>query len=105
MSKLKKNDTVMVITGKDKGKTGKVLRVLPREGRAIVEGLNFIKKHTRKTREDQTEGIIQKERPIRFSNLMLYCTRCSRPTRIGIDILKDGSKARKCRKCGEIISG
>lgn len=105
MTKLKKNDTVMVITGKDKGKTGKVLRIIPQKERAIVEGLNFIKKHARKTREDQAGGIIQKERPIRFSNLMLYCTRCSRPTRIGIDTLKDGSKTRKCKKCGEIVSG
>lgn len=104
MLHIRKNDTVIAIVGKDKGKTGKVLRIFPKEQRALIEGINFIKRHTKKRREDQQGGIIQKEAPIHISNLMLYCSRCNRPTKVGITLLKDGTKTRFCKKCNEVIT-
>jgi len=103
MNKIKKNDTVMVIAGKDRGKTGKVLRVFPVTSRAIVEGVNFAKKAMRRTREDQQGGIIEKEASINLSNLALFCKGCNRPTRTGSNVLSDGSKSRRCKKCNEVI--
>jgi len=103
MAKIKKNDTVKILIGKDRGKTGRVLAVFPRENRALVQGLNLAKKHTRRTREDQQGGIIQKESPLHFSNLMIVCQKCGKPTRIGFNILSDGTKARICKKCKELI--
>ncbi|MFC1624558.1 50S ribosomal protein L24 [Candidatus Omnitrophota bacterium] len=102
MAKIKKNDTVKILVGKDRGKSGKVLSVLPKGGRALVQGLNFVKKHARRTREDQQGGIIQKESTIHISNLMVVCQKCSKPTRIGFSILSDGTKARICAKCKEL---
>jgi len=104
MSRMRRGDTVMVITGKDKGKTGKVLKVFPEKNKAIVEGVNFAKKHMRRTKEDQQGGIIQKESLINLSNLILFCKGCSRPTRIGINVLSDGTKSRYCKKCNEVVS-
>ncbi len=105
MSKIKRNDTVKVIAGRDKNKSGKVLRVFPAEGRALVEGVNFVKKHTRQTRQEQKGGIVQKESAIRISNLALICKNCSKPTRVGWKIMSDGAgKARVCKKCKEIIT-
>jgi len=104
MQRIKKNDTVKVLTGRDRGKTGKVLKVFAGEGRALVESINFVKRHTRQTRQDQKAGIIQKESPIRLCNLMLICKHCNKPTRVGFKVMRDGSsKARVCRKCKEII--
>lgn len=103
MFRAKKDDIVYVISGKDKGKTGKVLKVFPFKNRAIVEGINFAKKHVRRTQEDQKTGVIQIEMPIDLSNLMSYCKRCNRPVRIGITKLKDGTKTRYCRLCKEVI--
>ncbi|MBU0759485.1 MAG: 50S ribosomal protein L24 [Candidatus Omnitrophica bacterium] len=103
MAKIKKNDTVMVLAGRDKGKSGKVLTVFPKKGRALVQGINFVKKHTRRTREDQQGGIIQKESSIDVSNLMVICQKCSKPARIGFTILSDGTKTRICKKCKELI--
>jgi large subunit ribosomal protein L24 len=100
---IRRGDTVIATAGKDKGKTGKVLKIFPKENRLIVEGINYIKKHTRKTREEQTGGIIQKEGPIDISNLMLFCKKCNRPTRVGKTVLKDDRKERICKKCGETI--
>jgi large subunit ribosomal protein L24 len=99
MSKIRKDDSVVVITGKDKAKQGKVLKVLPLLNRAIVEGINLTKKHMRRRREDQQAGIVQVEAPIHISNLMLLCKNCNRPTRVGFSILKDGSRSRICKKC------
>ncbi len=105
MAHIKRNDTVKIIGGKDKGKTGKVLRVFPREERVLVEGVNFIKRHTRQTRQDQKGGIIQKESPLRLSRVMLICKHCNKPTRVGITLMKDGStRARVCKKCKEVIT-
>jgi len=101
--KIKKGDTVQVIKGKDRGKKGKVLRISPDENRTIVEGLNLIKKHRRKTREDQQGGIVSIEAPINISNLMLLCKNCNRAVRVGFTLLKDGTKSRFCKSCKEAI--
>jgi len=103
MLKIRKNDMVVCTTGKDKGKKGKVLSVLPAQNGAIIEGVNFIKRHTRKTREDRQGGIIQREAPIHLSNLMLFCNKCNKAARVGFGLLKDGKKVRICRKCSEVI--
>ncbi len=103
MANIKKNDMVKVLTGKDRGKTGKVLTVFPDRMRALVQGLQMVKKHSRKNKDDQQGGIIQKESPMHISNLMVVCQKCSRPTRIGFSNLSDGTKVRICKKCKEII--
>lgn len=103
-NKIRKDDTVYVITGKDKGKTGKVLRVLPKKGRVIVENINFIYKHMRPSQQLQQGGVIQREGPIEITNLMLVCNKCSKPTRVGFTVLEDGRKVRVCKKCSEVIS-
>jgi large subunit ribosomal protein L24 len=103
MAKIKKNDTVKILTGRDKGKQGRVLTVFPDTGRVLVQGLNLVKKHSRKTRDDQQGGIIQKESPIDGSNLMVVCQKCGKPTRIGFSVLSDGTKTRICKKCQELI--
>lgn len=102
---IKKNDTVMVIAGKEKGKSGKVLRILTKKDRAIVEKLNMVKRHMRPGAHSRQGGIVEKEAPIHISNLMLICSKCTDPTRVGYKILDDGRKARFCKKCGEIIDG
>ncbi|MFA5356109.1 MAG: 50S ribosomal protein L24 [Candidatus Omnitrophota bacterium] len=103
MHKIKKGDTVEVIKGKDRGKKGKVLRVLAADSRAIVEGINMVKKHMRRRREDEKGGIVPIEMPINMANLMLFCKSCNRAKRSGFTLLKDGSKARICRTCKEVI--
>jgi large subunit ribosomal protein L24 len=103
MLKLRRDDLVYVITGKDRGKKGKILKLFPKGNKAIVEGINFAKKHRRKTREDQQGGIVQIETPIDISNLIFLCKHCNQPTRIAATILKDGSKVRICKKCKEVI--
>ena len=103
MNKIKKNDIVYVLTGRDKGKTGKVFKVNANDGRAFVEGINYVKKHMRKTKQDQQGGIIQKESPIRLSNISPYCKTCNKPARIGINALADGTKSRFCKRCKEVL--
>ena len=98
-----RNQIVKVLAGKDRGKTGKVLKIFPKEKRLLVEGINFIKKHTRQTKQDTKGGIIQKESPIQISNVMLICKKCNKATKIGTKIMNDGSKVRVCKKCKEII--
>jgi len=102
MLKIKRNDIVQVITGKDRGKKGKVLRVFPKEEKAIVENINLIKKAMRKTQDNQEGGIVEVETPLRLSNLMLVCKQCSKPSRTKVDVLKDGAKIRECKKCGAV---
>ena len=87
MAKIKKNDTVKILVGKDRGKSGKVLSVFPKGGRVLVQGLNLVKKHARRTREDQQGGIIQRESTIHISNLMVVCQKCGKPTRVGFNVL------------------
>lgn len=99
---VKKNDLVRVIAGKDRGKQGQVLRVIPKLQRVIVERVNLVKRHTRPSRLSQG-GILEKEAPIHVSNVMLICNRCDRPVRTGRAILADGRKVRVCKKCGEVI--
>jgi len=103
MLRIKKNDIVMVTSGKDKGKTGKIIRVFAQECRVLVEGINLVKKHVRRTREDQKGGVIQIERPVSVSNVMPFCKNCSRPVRIGVNINKDTTKSRICKRCKQNI--
>ena len=101
--KIRKNDTVLVVAGKDKGKTGKVRFAYPKEERIMVEGINFIKRHTRARGRVRQAGIIQLEAPIRVSSVMLLCSRCNHPTRVGSRFLEDGRRVRVCRSCHEVI--
>jgi len=103
MQKIRKNDIIQVVTGKDKGKKGKVVQVLPIAGRALVEGINLAKKHKRQSRQDQQGGIVSIEMPIAIANIMLVCKHCDRPTRVGFSILKDGTKTRVCKSCKEAV--
>jgi large subunit ribosomal protein L24 len=103
-NKIRKDDLVYVIAGKAKGKTGKVLNVLPLKNRVVVENLMMIKKHTKPTQQQQQGGIVEKEGTIHISNIMVKCGKCNRPTRVGFIQLENGEKARICRKCKEVIS-
>ena len=98
---IKKNDNVMVVTGEDKGKKGKVLSVDPVKGRVIVEGVNMATKHKKPRRQGDIGGIIHQEAPVSATNVMHICDKCQKPTRIGYTVLEDGSKVRVCKKCGE----
>ncbi len=99
--RIKKNDQVQVIAGRDRGAQAKVLRVLPRDGKAIVEGINMIKKHTRPNPQQQVQGgILKREAPIKLSKLMVVCPACSKPTRVGRRRQADGTSVRVCKKCG-----
>ncbi len=101
---IKKNDQVHVMSGKDRGKTGKVLKVFPDKQRAIVEGLNFVQKHTRPNPQKNIKGgILPKEASIHLSNLMVVCKRCNKHSRIGFSEMQDGRKVRVCRKCNELL--
>lgn len=101
--RIKKNDVVQVIAGKDKGKSGKVMRVIPKKDRAIVEKINMVKRHMKPSQQTRQGGILEKEAPIAVSNLMLVCSKCTDPTRVGYKILDDDRKVRFCKKCGEVI--
>ncbi|MFA5063191.1 MAG: 50S ribosomal protein L24 [Candidatus Omnitrophota bacterium] len=103
MQKIKKNDIIQVIKGKDKGKKGKVIQIFNESGRALVEGINLAKKHKRQTRQDQKGGIVSIEMPIALSNIMLVCKHCDKAARVGFLILKDGTKSRVCKSCKEVI--
>lgn len=99
--KIRKGDTVLVISGRSKGITGKVLRVFPKKERAIVEGANLVKKHEKRG-PGGPGRILEKEAPIHISNLKLICPKCGQPTRVSFTFVND-KKKRKCKKCGEII--
>ncbi len=94
---------MLVITGKDKGKKGKVRFAYPKKERILVEGINFIKKHMRATGQVRQAGIIEQEATIQVSNVMLLCNKCNHPTRVGFHTLEDGRKVRICRSCSEVI--
>ncbi|MDD5565537.1 MAG: 50S ribosomal protein L24 [Candidatus Omnitrophica bacterium] len=98
MSKIKKNDTVLVLKGKDRGKKGKVLKAIG-ESRIIIEGINLVKKSVRKKQQDQQGGIVSIEAPLAIANVILVCKNCNKPTRVGIKVSKDGSKSRVCKHC------
>ncbi len=103
MLRIKKNDTVSIIAGKDKGKKGKVLSVSLLEHNVLVEGLNLVKKARRRTQQDQKGGIVDIEAPIHLSNVMLICKQCNKPVRVRFSVLKDKSKIRECKSCGASI--
>ncbi len=106
MSHIKKNDRVKVLTGKEKGRQGKVLKIFNDKDAALVERLNFVKRHTRPGGTIGGQGgIIEKEAPIKLSKLMLVCPKCSKSTRTGIRILDDGHRVRYCKKCEEQLDG
>lgn len=98
---VKKNDTVLVISGKDKGKTGEVLKVYPKTGKVLVQGVNIVKKHQKANRTQAESAIIEREAAINGSKVMLFCAKCKNATRISNKILEDGTKVRVCKKCGE----
>lgn len=100
---IKKNDTVLVISGKEKGKKGRVLSVYPSKQSLLVEKVNIIKRHMKPSRKYAQGGIIEKEAPLHISNVMLVCPKCNKPTRIGNSVLQDGKKVRTCKKCKEVI--
>ncbi len=100
--KLKKGDLVKVIAGKEKGKTGKIMKILREKDKVIVEKLNFVKRHQRPTAKVKG-GIVEKEGPIHVSNVAYMCNKCDAPVRIGFKVLEDGKKVRICRKCKEIL--
>ena len=100
---VKKNDKVVILTGKDKGKSGKVIEALPKKGKVLVEGLNTVKRHTKPSRSLPQGGIIVKEALMHAAKVMLVCPACDKPTRIKKTALANGTMARTCKKCGEII--
>ena len=103
MLKIRKGDTVQVIKGKDSGKKGKIINVYAGQRRALVEGVNTVKKHQRPTRQDQKGGIVTIEMPIQMANLMLVCKACNRPVRVGFLVTKEGVKSRICKACKEVL--
>ena len=100
---VRKGDTVAVITGRERGKRGKVLRVSPEKGRVLVEHVNMVKKHQRPTQKLRQGGIIEREGALALANVLLVCGRCDRPSRTGIKVLGDGRRIRVCKRCGESI--
>jgi large subunit ribosomal protein L24 len=102
--KIKEGDTVIVLSGDDKGSKGPVKLTIPKRNMAIVAGVNMIKKHQKPTGSTRTQvGIIEREAPIHASNLALYCTKCERGVKVGYEVAADGSKTRVCRNCGEPV--
>ncbi len=103
MRKIRKNDEVMVISGKYRGRKAKVQRAFPDRDYVIVEGVNMVKRHMKSTQQVRQAGIVEKEAPIHVSDVKLVCKKCNQPTRVGFTYLEDGSKVRVCRKCQEVI--
>jgi large subunit ribosomal protein L24 len=99
--KIRKDDKVIVLIGKERGKIGTVLKVDPEKKRVIVEKINMVKRHAKPSTQTAQGGIIEKEAPLAISNVMIVCNKCTEPTRIGKRLLEDGSKIRFCKKCGE----
>jgi len=100
---LKKGDIAVVMTGKSKSKSGRILSVLPSKEKVIIEGINIVKRHMKPSKKYSQGGIIEKEGPIHISNVMLVCPKCNKSTRIGNTRLDDGKKLRTCKKCKEVI--
>jgi large subunit ribosomal protein L24 len=100
---IRKNDSVMVIAGRERGKSGKVLRVVPDKEAVIIERVNLVKRHTRPRGPQQPGGIVEKEASIHVSNLMIMCDKCNAPVRLGKKVLADGKKIRICRRCNEAL--
>ena len=103
MLKVKKNDKVKIVKGKDSGKSGKVLRINRQDGKVFVEGANILSKHARQQDQSKPGGIIKKEGPINIANVRVICPNCGKPVRVGFDISESGEKARVCKKCNQQI--
>lgn len=103
MLRIRKDDQVWVIAGKDKGKKGRVLSVSPSRYTALVENINIVKKAVRRTQQNQKGGFVDIEAPIHLSNVMLFCKNCNKPVRFRVNVLKDESKVRECKKCGATL--
>lgn len=103
MYKIRKNDTVEVIKGKDKGKKGRVLGMFYENGRALVEGINLVKKHKRQTKQDEKGGIVSLEAPLAIANILPVCKTCNRGMRVGFKVLADKTKVRYCKHCKETL--
>jgi len=101
---VKRGDTVQVLSGKDKGRQGKVITAFPKSGKVIVEGVAVAKRHQKARMQGQESGIINMETPIYASKVMRVCESCNKPARTGVKILDDGSKVRYCKKCGEVFN-
>ena len=101
MFRVRRNDQAMVISGKDRGKKGKVLRIFPERGRVTLEGLNVVKKHVKKSQANPQGAILSKESPLPLDRVMPVCPRCNRGVRVGFKLLADGTKTRICRQCEE----
>ncbi|MBI4201036.1 MAG: 50S ribosomal protein L24 [Chloroflexi bacterium] len=101
--RIRRNDTVLVISGRDAGKRAKVQQVFPRDGLVLVEGVNVVKRHQKPTATLRQGGIIQKEAPVPLAKVMLVCPRCNKPARVGHRFLEDGRKVRVCRECQEMV--
>jgi large subunit ribosomal protein L24 len=101
---IKRDDNVLVIAGRDRGKTGKIRQMLADKDKAVVEGVNVVKRHTKpRSVQARQAGIVEKEAPVHVSNLALICPKCEKPTRVGHAFLPDGGKVRVCKRCGEQI--
>ena len=100
---IKREDTVQILAGKDKGKRGKVQAILKKDGLVLVEGVNMIKKHTRQRQNIRQAGIVEKEAPLNISNVVIVCNNCDKPVRIGRKFLEDQRKVRICSSCQEVI--
>jgi len=99
----KKGDQVIVISGDDQGKKGKIVSIFPKKMQVIIEGINFVKRHSKPTQKVPQGGIIKKEGAIHISNIKLICNKCNKPTKIKRDNTKEGKRVRMCKECGEII--
>ena len=100
---VKTGDTVYVTSGKDKTKTGKVVKVFTEKGKVVVEGVNIVTKHLKPTQMNPQGGVVKKPVPLYASKVMLFCEKCSKPTRISKKVLDDGTKVRVCKHCGEVL--
>ena len=100
---IRKDDLVVVLSGKDKGKQGKVLEVMPKSGKVVVEKINVVSRHTKPRKQGEQGGIIKKEAAIDASNVMLVCPKCKKGVRVGYSVLENGTKVRVCKKCGASI--
>ncbi|MGC1678171.1 MAG: 50S ribosomal protein L24 [Candidatus Binataceae bacterium] len=101
--KIRKNDMVMVVKGRDRGKTGKVMRVLAERGRVVIERLNMVKRHTKPSGAASPGGIVEKEAPLNIANVMFFCDRCNAPVRLSVKLGDDKTRTRVCRRCGEAV--
>ena len=101
---IRKNDNVVVTTGKDRGKSGRVVRLVPEKNRLVVEGVNIIKRHTKPNPQKNVKGgVVEREAPLHASNVQIVCPECGKPTRVGKKLLEDGRKVRVCRKCDGVL--